>query len=189
MFNSLSRHSRGLMYTGLGVLVVSPDGLLLRLVTTDVLTTTFWRSLFYSVGMLVLLTIFYRRKVIDAFFNIGRPGLLMLILYFIGNLSFVYSINHTAVANTLFIISATPLFAALIAWLVYGERVAGRTWIAIGIACGGIVIICSGKSIMPGAWLGNLAGLFTAFAIAASLPSFRKTAIGICYRLWRWVGS
>ena len=174
MFSSLSRHSRGLMFTGLGVLAVSPDGLLLRLVTTDVLTTTFWRSLFYSVGMMVLLTIFYRRKVIDAFFNIGRPGLLMLILYFIGNLSFVYSINHTAVANTLFIISATPLFAALIAWLVYGERVARRTWIAIGIACGGIAIICSGKSIMPGAWLGNLAGLFTAFAIAASFTIVSK---------------
>jgi drug/metabolite transporter (DMT)-like permease len=167
-------HSRGLLFTGLGVLAVSPDGLLLRLVTTDVLTTTFWRGLFYSAGMLVLLTVYYRRNVISAFFNIGRPGLLMMLLYCLGNLAFVYSISHTAVANTLFIISATPLFAALIAWLVYREKVLRRTWIAIAIACAGIAIICSGKSIMPGAWLGNLAALFTAFAIAASFTIVSK---------------
>ena len=42
------------------------------------------------------------------------------------------------------------------------------TWIAIGVAGLGIAIICSGKSIMPDAYLGNLAGLFAAAALATS---------------------
>jgi len=165
---SLSNHVKGILITAFGVIVVSPDGLLTRLITEDALTIVFWRGLFSSIGMFLLLLVYYRSKIMDAMFNIGVPGLWMAVLYFFGNLGFVYSITHTAVANTLFIISTTPFWAALIAWLVFREKVAVRTWIAICIAGLGIVIICSGKSIMPDAHLGNLAGLLAAATLATS---------------------
>lgn len=171
---NLSNHVKGLLITGIGVLAISPDGLLLRLISADVLLITFWRGLLYSAGMAILLTLYYRRRVVDAFLGIGRPGLLMVVTYFTGSLAFVYSITHTAVANTLFIISTTPLFAALIAWLVFRERVPRRTWIAIAVSGAGIVVICSGKSIMPGAWLGNLAGLLTALSLAVGFTVVSK---------------
>lgn len=91
----------------------------------------------------------------------------MAVLYMAGNLAFVYSVTHTAVANTLFFISATPLFAALIAWLVLRQQVERRTWVAIGFAGLGIAIICLGKPVMPHAGFGNLAGLFAALCLAA----------------------
>ncbi|MCY3769357.1 MAG: DMT family transporter [Gammaproteobacteria bacterium] len=168
MFSSFSNQAKGLLITGLGVLVISPDGLLVRLISADVLTISFWRGLFYSTGMLVLLVLYYRKRVVEAFFNIGIPGLWMATLYFLGNLSFIYSLTHTTVANTLFIISTTPFFAALIAWLFLKQKVDRRTWIAISAASAGIAIICSGKNVMPDAHLGNLAGLVAAFTLAVS---------------------
>ena len=168
MFSSLSTHAKGVIITALGVLVLSPDGLLIRLITADTLTITFWRGLFYSTSMFLVLTVFYKGKIIDAFFAIGLPGLVLALLYFIGNLAFIYSITHTAVANTLFIVSTTPLFAALISWIILKQRVDNRTWIAIVIAGIGIVIICGGASAMPQAQLGNISGLLGAFTLAAS---------------------
>ena len=164
----MSNYTKGILITGLGVLVLSPDGLLLRLITEDVLTITFWRGLFYSFGMFIVLSLYYRRKILNAFFKIGRPGLLLAVLYFLGNLSFIFSISHTAVANTLFIVSTTPLFAAMISWLFLKKHVSRNTWIAIGIASMGIIIICSGETLMPNAHLGNMAGLFGAFTLACS---------------------
>ena len=165
---NLSFQARGILITTLGVVVISPDGLLIRLISADTLTITFWRSLFYSAGMLFFLCLWFRSRIVDAFFEIGLPGLAMAVLYFIGNLGFVYSITHTAVANTLFILSTTPFWAALFAWLIFRERVATRTWIAIALAGVGVIIICSGKSVMPDAWLGNLAGLAATAALAGS---------------------
>ncbi len=170
----MSNHTKGLIITALGVLVISPDGLLTRLITADALTITFWRGLFYSVGMLFILTAYYRKNIMDAFFAIGLPGLCMVILYAVGNLSFIYSITHTTVANTLFIISTTPLFAALISWLFFKEQVAVRTWVAIIVTAIGIYIICDGPSIMPDAAVGNLAGLLAALSLATSFTIVAK---------------
>ncbi len=165
---SLSNHVKGILITALGVIVISPDGLLTRLITEDTLTIVFWRCLFYSLGMLVLLLFYYKTKFMDALFKIGIPGLWMVVLYFFGNLLFIYSITHTAVANTLFIMSTTPFWAALITWLVFKEKVAMRTWVAIGVAGAGIGIICASKSIMPDAYLGNMAGLLATATLATS---------------------
>ena len=165
---NITTRRQGYMITGLGVLAISPDGLLLKLISADVLLTTYWRGLLFSSGMVVVLIAYYRSNVISAFLSIGKPGLWVMVLYCIGNLAFVFSINHTAVANTLFIISATPLFAAIIAWIMFGDIVPWHTGWAIIATAFGITIICLGKGIMPGAWQGNLAGLLTALTLAAS---------------------
>ncbi len=174
MFASLSNHSKGLIITALGVICVSPDGLLTRLITADSLTIAFWRGLFYSLGMLILLSLHYRKNIIEAFFRIGKPGLLMIVMYVVGNLSFIFSVTHTTVANTLLIISTTPLFAALISWLFLKEKVGRRTWIAIFIAAIGVYIICDGPSTMPDAQLGNLSGLLAALTLAISFTVVAK---------------
>jgi len=131
MFRSLSRHSKGLLITAAGVITVSPDGLLSRLIPVDSLTITFWRSAFFSVGMLLLLTAYYRKNIVAAFLGIGVPGICMALLYVAGNIGFIYSVTHTTVANTLLLISTTPFWAALISWMVFREKVAMRTWVAI----------------------------------------------------------
>ncbi len=50
-----STHARGLLITACGVLIISPDGLLTHLNIADHWTMIFWRSIFVSFGLLLLL--------------------------------------------------------------------------------------------------------------------------------------
>ena len=165
---ALSHHAKGLLITAAGVFCISPDGLLTRLITADALTITLFRGFFYGIGMMLLLGLYYRRNLVRAFLSIGFPGLLLMVLYAVGNLSFIYSITHTSVASTLFIIATTPLFAALISWLLFGDRVKTRTWVTIAIATIGIYIICDAPGLSPESIKGNFVGLVAAFTLAAS---------------------
>ena len=74
----------------------------------------------------------------------GRHGLLMVIFYTFGTISFITAITHTSVANTLIILSTTPLFAALIGFIVLRERIELRTWCAISLVAVGVYVISSG---------------------------------------------
>ena len=47
----LSEHAKGLLITGIGVLVITPDSLLIRLVDTDVWTMVFWRGVLMAIGV------------------------------------------------------------------------------------------------------------------------------------------
>ena len=168
VLSNISNHAKGLVITAAGVICISPDGLLTRLIEGDALTITLFRGLFYGIGMLALLSLYYRGNTLKAFLSIGLPGLLLVLMYGLGNLTFIYSITHTSVASTLFIIATTPLFAALISWIVFRDRVKPRTWITIGVAAFGVFLILDSPNLSADATSGNLAGLVAAFTLAAS---------------------
>ena len=48
-------HAKGMLITACGVLIISPDGLLTRLIETDHWTMIFWRALFLAFGMWLVL--------------------------------------------------------------------------------------------------------------------------------------
>lgn len=169
---ALSTHAKGLLITGVGVLIITPDGLLTRLIQSDSWTLLFWRSLLSSASLLLLLFILYRRQSWARIRAIGLPGLIVAALFGVGNVTFILAITSTTVANTLFITSTTPLFAALIAWRLMGEAVPRRTWIAIALALVGIAIIAS-QGFAGGSLFGNSAALTTAMALAAAFSLIR----------------
>lgn len=160
-------HRRGLLITALGVIALSPDGLLNRLITAEAWTILFWRGLWVGLGMTLLLAVWHRCRLLSAFLAIGRSGLLIALLYFGSNACFVYAFANTNIANTLFFLSTTPLWAALIAWLIFRDPVAPRTWFAILATTIGVIVICLGKKIQPDAYLGNVAGLLAAVFLAS----------------------
>ena len=51
MTSGFSTHTKGLLITGLGVLIMTPDGLLVRLVSADPWTLLFWRGLLSAIGL------------------------------------------------------------------------------------------------------------------------------------------
>lgn len=51
---ALSSHAKGLIITALGVLIISPDGLLTRLIHVDHWTLIFWRALLLAFGMALI---------------------------------------------------------------------------------------------------------------------------------------
>lgn len=152
----LSTHLQGLLLTGFGVLVLSPDALLLRVLATGHWTIAFWRGVLLFAVLAGVIAVLRRGRLIGAFRDVGRWGLLSSVFYGTSSAMFVYSITHTAVANTLVIIAGTPLLAAIMSRLLLKERVAPETWIATAVVIAGIVLVV-GEGLARGTWDGDLA--------------------------------
>jgi len=171
----LSTHAKGLLITAAGVLIISPDGLLTRLIETDHWTMIFWRALLVSFGMWLMVSLINPNRVWQRYLTVRGPGLLMVASYSLGTVSFVYAITHTSVANTLIILSSTPLFAALIGRVLLQEPIQLRTLLAITLVAIGIAAIASGSaSSGDNALLGDLAAILGSFFLACGFSLVRR---------------
>ena len=170
----LSNHAKGLLITATGVLIISPDGLLTRLIQTDHWTMMFWRALLLSFGMWLAVSLVNPNRVWRQYCTVRGPGLLMVGAYSLGTISFVYAITHTSVANTLVILSSTPLFAALISRVLLHEKIIPRTLIAISLVAVGIAVIASGSVGVSSALAGDLAAVLGSFFLACGFSFVRR---------------
>jgi drug/metabolite transporter (DMT)-like permease len=168
-----SEHLKGLLITFTAVLILSPDALLVRLISCDIWTLLFWRCLLTALTTSLLLLIRYRRRFWQSFYAVGLPGLYSAGTIVCGSILFVNSLKQTAAANTLIILAATPVISSLLSYLVLREKIARHTWIAIAICCGGIVLIFSG-SLQTGLLLGDLLALGATFMWATNLVILRR---------------
>lgn len=168
-----SDHSKGLLLTFSAVLILSPDALLVRLIGCDVWTLLFWRCLLTGGMQLLFLATHYRSRLLLAFRSIGRTGLYSTATVTIGSLLFVNSLKHTAAANTLVILAATPLFASLLSWFFLREQIARHTLVAIIICFSGILIIFSG-SLQSGLLFGDLLALGATLMWGLNLVILRR---------------
>jgi len=174
MTDNTNLYARGILMSAAGMLILTPDGLLLRL-TSDAgfWNVVFFRSVFIGISLGVFLLLYHRLNIAFLWRGFGRAGMLSTLLMTGSNLCFVGAIANTTVANTLVILATMPLFSALLGRLILSERVGTRTWGSIAVAIGGIVVIFSG-SLGAGNWLGDLLALATAILQSLNLVLIRK---------------
>jgi drug/metabolite transporter (DMT)-like permease len=171
--HELPDHAKGMLITVAGVLAVTPDSLLIRLVSADFPTLMFWRGLLVCLTLAVGLFVVHKAQILAKFAAIGWPGIVFAGLFSLNSFSFVLAIEITTVANTLVLISAAPFFAALIARIFLRETVRRQTWLAILAAIAGILVIVS-DSLGGGALLGDIAALVTALGLAIQFNILRR---------------
>lgn len=169
----MTGRSRGLCITVAGVLCLSPDGLLIRLISTDQWTLVFWRGAFMAAGLLAFILLRNRNEAGAVLRAAGRPGLLAGAIFALSTVFFVTSILTTAVANTLVILSAGPLFAAFFSRWILGEAIELRTWVASIAVFAGLATIFGG-SMRGGTLPGDLCALGSALCMAAYLVIVRR---------------
>ncbi len=169
-------HLKGLAAAGAGVMVLSCDALLIRLISADAWTIVFWRGLLVALSFAAVVMLRSGRRTPAAFAAIGWPGLAAAALLGIATVMFVSSITRTAVANTLVIVAAIPLFAALFGRLFLGETVALRTWLAMLAAIGGILVLASG-SLRHGGLAGDGLAVGVAILIGGYLTVLRHARV------------
>ncbi len=169
----LSNHLKGLIITSLGVMILSPDSLLVRLIAIDPWTLLVWRGLLQALGIAVLVFCFYGRRSLAVFTGIGSVGLVASAFFAISAILFINALSYTSVANLLIIVAAAPFFAALMSRIFLGEAVPARTWLAILTTLGGIALLLS-DSLGRGAWLGDLMALGVALCLAAKFTLLRQ---------------
>ncbi|MXY34682.1 MAG: DMT family transporter [Boseongicola sp. SB0676_bin_33] len=139
-------HRLGLILTVSGVLVFSPDGLMLRLIGIDGLTLTAWRG--FLAGLVILLgtSILHGRNVWPIIRAGGWTGLLLVALSAASMLAFNMAITNTSVANVLVTFAIMPMLAALMAWVFLGERLRPDTGVALFFAVLGMLIVAAGAT-------------------------------------------
>lgn len=170
-------HRRGVLLAASGILIISPDGLLLRLAgEAGLWQAAFVRTLAMGVGLSLVLLAWHGRALPAVLAGIGLGGVASVAVLASANIVFVAAMNLTTVANTLLILAAMPLFSAVLGRLFIGEAVRRSTWLAIAVAIAGIALIVGGGQggLGQGSATGDLLAVLAAFLIAANIVILRR---------------
>ncbi|GGC03107.1 membrane protein [Marinobacterium zhoushanense] len=172
MTASTSRQ-QGMLLATLGVLVLSFDALLIRLVQADGTDVGVWRGtlVMLSAGFICVLRRRHIRWPDTRGLWIG--ALAATLLYGLSSALFVFSISHTQVANTVVILASSPLFAAALSWILFREPTPKRTLLAILVAITGVLCVFYSSFGQPGQ-LGDLLALLLAVVMAGALTLLRR---------------
>ncbi|MEX0404527.1 DMT family transporter [Aquibium sp. LZ166] len=135
----------GFLLVFLSALTWSFGGAIGRFVeNADAWTTVFWRSAWaaaFLIGFMLLRD--GGRGMAGLFRSMGVPGLAVALCFAAASTAFVVALSHTTVANILLMQAGVPLLAALLAFLLFGERVSRSTWAAIAAVIIGVAIMVS----------------------------------------------
>ena len=139
--------------------------------------STPWQFLFYrSLGAAAIILVYFlvtRRPVLDLVRSAGVNGLVGGLGLAVAFTGYVWGVMHSTVANALFLISASPLVAAFLGWMVLRERVARSMWFAMfGVIVG--VTIMIGEGLAEADLLGDLAALASAVGFAVFSVAIRR---------------
>ena len=139
--------------------------------------STPWQFLFYrSLGAAAVILIYFvvtRRPALALVRSAGVNGLVGGLGLAIAFTGYVWGVMHSTVANALFLISASPLVAAFLGWMVLRERVARSMWFAMfGVIAG--VTIMIGEGLAESDLLGDLASLASAVGFAVFSVAIRR---------------
>ena len=170
-----SGHLKGVLLTTTGILILSPDALLLRLIGADIWTLLFWRGLLCAIGMVGITLFLDRSHGLHRLVAIGRPELLVIVVNVCMHVLFVFAILNTTVANVLVIMSISPLLGATLSRFALGEPVAKRTWYTTVAVFIGLALIFS-QSLGGGTLVGDLSAFAVAILLASNFVLLR------CYR-------
>lgn len=166
-------YRRGVICVLASALVFSLNGLIFRSMEgADAWQVLFWRGAALFVAMSCLFALRHRRRAVAEARRAWRGALLAGPLIGVASVCFIQALDHTTVANTLFTTSSVPLFAAVLAWAVLGERVVRATWVAIAVAMAGIAVMVL-DGLETGTVVGNLLALTTAVLFASFVVVLR----------------
>lgn len=194
-------HLKGTLIVIGGVLWLSPDSALIKLVESDGgWETLFWRHVFYALTMTVGILAhgtwwtprieahsskhscvpqafaIWRARIVVT----GRYGIVWILVQVPSNLGFIIGQSHTTAANVLIVVSTAPLWSALISWVFLSEPVPLRTVVAIICALVAIGALFWGELVVSTDELtGLLLALMCAIGLALNFNLLRRAAVAV----------
>jgi len=172
MFRALvSDYRRGLLLALAGIVVLSFDALLVRWADAPPADVSFWRGALIAVALAAFQWL--RGSGLRLAALRSWEGAAAACLFGVNTVLFVFSLAHTAVANTIVILALAPLFAALWSRLWTSEPVRRDTLAAAMLAVAGVVVVVGG-SIDTGRWVGDGLALIASAVVSAGLTVLRN---------------
>jgi drug/metabolite transporter (DMT)-like permease len=179
------RRNGGLLLAAFGTLAITPDAVLLRsigAVGVDVRTLIFWKSFLVSIMSFVLTASLNGGIKATLHGMASGPTHLALgtVFQMMMTLGFTVAVLLADTARALAFLSLNPLVAALLGWLILGERIPLRTMAALGASVAAVAFIVYPQLTAPPPSSGaaaertwrTVAGEAVAFATGCALASF-----------------
>lgn len=164
---------KGFLVTFLGVMWLSPDALVLRLIGADAFSIVAFRGALSVVTLGLFLSWRDGSRAMAKVLRGGWPLLVVAAMYGMNSAAFVFAIEKSSVADVLVILAATPLVAAFLGWIVLDETPSRNTSIAIALGGLGVAISAIG-GVSGGSPLGMAAAVLTTVLLAAQFTMLRR---------------
>lgn len=134
---------------------------------------TFWRSFFTLLSLAIILPLWQGWGIWGRMRQEGwllwASGACWSVMF----TAFMLALALTSVANVLITLAVAPLLTALISRVFFGQDLARRTWVAIGVAGLGIAWMFAGE-LEGAAWVGMLVALGAALGGAINWNLVRR---------------
>ena len=136
---------------------------------------TGYRSITFSLAILLYILIKYKKDTPYAFKKIGHSGILIALILGFSNTCFVWGMSTTTVSNAVFIMSTGPLFGAICSYFFLKRKIGKKTFIAIAGSMFGITIMFSG-GMESSNYIGNIIilGVPIGFAFQLTLLNYNS---------------
>ncbi len=165
---------RGQIFVALAAVAWSSAGVLQRELSVGTATQVAGRAFFASLALLAFVALAERRRTIHAFTAIGRAELAVAAFTAVASSSFIVALNHTTVANVLFLQAVAPIAAALIAWVGLREAVSPRSGVAMVVALTGVGLMVGGPGGAQGVGLVLSIVMTFSFALSVVITRHRR---------------
>ena len=176
----------GLAVALAGVMVVSPDAMLLRSMRytgaslSDVVAAKYFLTCLFFIGLTWI------EKDARAC-ALRAPGHFITATgcQLLNQLGFTFALLLTDAAKALLLISLSPLWAALIGWLVLGDSLPRRTLVALVLSFVSVAIIFVPRALgyhhhhRDGTLLGDVLAVATGLAQAGTISVHRHASLGV----------
>jgi uncharacterized membrane protein len=163
-----------------GVLAVSAAAIFIRLADAPALAIAFWRN---ALGVLVLLPLaLYRRETFPRGWALWVEVASGVALG--AHFGFwISSLDYTSVAASVVLVCTQPVFVAILAYLVFGERTSLLSFLGILVALAGTAVISTDGSVGSATFFGNMLAVIGACLglrhVAARGCPLRRSALGV----------
>ena len=164
----------------IGVLILTPDTMVMRFSNLDRWPLMGWRGVLMGISLLIIWRLFlfsYAEKKWSTIFT--WQGLIVIIAFSINSITFTLGIQETSVMVVLTALATMPLFAAILSSFMMNEAQGRTGWLTISAAMLGVAVVVSDGNNAVGqpegsTVLGAIYGCITAFGLALAFTMARK---------------
>lgn len=165
MWKRLPFRLRGYLITMTGVLLLSPDALLVKSAEVSPVTFLFWRGLLLGVVLLLIALARYGHRLPEAIRACGPAAWWCPLAFAASGWAFVIANRFTSAGNVLVMMNLAPLVAGLIGLVFFRQRLRRQTWVVIALCVGGASLMAAGE-VGQGSLLGLGVAMFVPISIA-----------------------
>ena len=180
-------HRLGLILVGISTLSWSTAGLFTRAIDADLFAMLFWRGIFATLGLLVVLIALRGPASLRQFLHLGLWGWVYAAASTAALFCYISAFRLTSVAHVAIIYAIVPFCAAGLSWAMLQERPKPDAILASTIALGGAVIMVGfgNDGHLSGDLLAFIMTILMALMIVLSrrfpsLPTLHAGIISIC---------